>query len=245
MAPTSFDLWFNLHLSGLIGKSRAFDIAVGEAIDHNLLGGYGYGAVLFFYWIRGSQAGGEKVQGRFLRIVLTSLIAIPLMLGTSHLISRVPPGTNPALAGHYPSYVYTNEDSNSFPSYSTTLYTAIAVGTYALDEAAAWFLGLGVIFLVGLPRIYVGGHYPTDVLAGMVLGMASYFMARAVPESRLQALWKRLFGEKTWSWIVGQVLVYSWLLNVCDEFRQSKWLASRLTHILRVLLQYLNNGPGG
>ena len=236
MAPTTFDVCFNLHLSGLIGKSRTFDNAVVEGIAHNLLGGYLYGAVLFFCWIRGNRAGGEKMQGRFLRILLTTMIAIPLMLGTSHLISRVPPGSNPKLASHYPRDVYTNEATNSFPSYSTALYTSIAVGTYALDQAAAWFLGVGVIFLVALPRISVGGHYPTDVLAGMVLGVASNFLARAIPESQLWALWNRLFGEKTWSWIVGQFIVYSWVLNVCDEFRQTKWFISYILPIIRTHL---------
>jgi membrane-associated phospholipid phosphatase len=236
VAPTAFDVWFNLHLSGLIGKSRAFDIAVVEGVAHNILGGFWYGAVLFVCWIRGNQAGGEKAQGRVLRILLASLMAILLMLGASALISRVPPGSDPRLASHYPLEVYTNVDTNSFPSYSTTLYTAIAVGTFALDASAAWFLGVGVIFLVGLPRIYIGGHYPTDVLAGMVLGLASHFLARAYPEARLRALRDWVFGRGKMTWVLGQIIVYVWLLNVCDEFRQGKWLAHGIVHALRVLL---------
>ena len=236
MAPTPFDLWFNLHLSGLLGKSPAFDNLVVEGIAHNLLGGYLYGAVLFVCWIRGSRAGGDKVQGQLLCILLATMIAIPLMLGTSHFISRVPPGSDSRLASRYPRAVYKNEAANSFPSYSTALYTSIALGTYALDQGAAWLLGLGVVFLVALPRIYVGGHYPTDVLAGMVLGTASYFMARAFRESRLNALWNRMSNEKAWSWILGQVIVYSWLLNVCDEFRQAKWFANWIVPIIKTCI---------
>jgi len=232
VAPTTFDLWFNLHLTALIGKSRAFDAAIVEGIAHNLLGGYWYGAALFIYWIRGNREGGGEVQGRVLRIILATLVAIPLMLATSHLITHVPPGSNPVLARHYPREVYTAVDTNSFPSYSTALYTTIALGVFALDHVTAWLLGAGVIVLVGLPRIYVGGHYPTDVLAGIVLGLASHLVSRAYPESPLQHLGHRVFMGRKITWVLGQILVYSWILNVCDEFRQGKWLVHRLVSIL-------------
>ncbi len=232
MEPGSFDLWFNAYLSSFIGKSRAFDLAVLGGVEHFILGGFWYGAFLFMHWIRGNQAGNEKSQGIILRIFFATMISILVMLGTSTFISHTPPVSNPKLAGRYPSDMSSGEITNCFPSYSTTLYTTITVGSYALDHTAALFLGIGIIALIGLPRIYLGGHYPSDVIAGIVLGMASHLLANLYPEPRLRNLRKRVFGEGKGRWIIGQVFVYAWLLQIFDEFREAKWLAGRASHIL-------------
>ncbi|HEY2355727.1 MAG TPA: phosphatase PAP2 family protein [Gaiellaceae bacterium] len=60
----------------------------------------------------------------------------------------------------------------SFPSDHTTLSFAIAFAVLAFDLAA------GVIFLVvaaiiAIGRLLIGAHYPTDVGAGIVLGLIS------------------------------------------------------------------------
>ncbi|MGH9161479.1 MAG: phosphatase PAP2 family protein [Vicinamibacteraceae bacterium] len=61
-------------------------------------------------------------------------------------------------------------DDNSFPSGHAT---SAAAGAYALTLIApaggwAWWLLAG---LVGLGRVYLGVHYPLDVVAGWMLGV--------------------------------------------------------------------------
>ena len=61
----------------------------------------------------------------------------------------------------------------SFPSgHSSTAVTAY--GTLALGRPRPWLKWLAVLLplLVGLSRVCLGVHYPTDVLAGWVLGLA-------------------------------------------------------------------------
>ncbi|MFH0749743.1 MAG: phosphatase PAP2 family protein [Candidatus Gottesmanbacteria bacterium] len=58
----------------------------------------------------------------------------------------------------------------SFPSTHTTLAFALAfVLSYKEPKYTKWFYLLAI--LIGFSRIYVGHHYPGDVLAGMVLGL--------------------------------------------------------------------------
>jgi undecaprenyl-diphosphatase len=59
----------------------------------------------------------------------------------------------------------------SFPSaHAADTAAAAAVITWAAPALAA--LGLGVAVVVGISRVYLGVHYPSDVVAGWVLGAA-------------------------------------------------------------------------
>ncbi|GAA2687461.1 phosphatase PAP2 family protein [Streptomyces lunalinharesii] len=57
----------------------------------------------------------------------------------------------------------------SFPSNHSTLAAALAVGIVLAWRAALW-LALPLALLTGFSRIFVGVHYPHDVLVGLGVG---------------------------------------------------------------------------
>lgn len=90
-----------------------------------------------------------------------------------------------------------NVDSPSFPSGHSTMsavvYLTLAVllaRLYAPARFKAYIIGiaLGITLLVGVSRVYVGVHYPTDVLAGWALGLSwavfSYLVALVLQRRR-------------------------------------------------------------
>ena len=63
------------------------------------------------------------------------------------------------------------EGWSSFPSDHAVLFFALSSGLYFVAKQAGIFALTYTTSFIALPRIYLGLHYPTDILAGAVLGI--------------------------------------------------------------------------
>ena len=61
---------------------------------------------------------------------------------------------------------------SSFPSDHAVLYFSLATSLLLISRRAGIFLYAYAFFIVCLPRVYLGVHYPTDIVAGAMLGIA-------------------------------------------------------------------------
>lgn len=62
-------------------------------------------------------------------------------------------------------------DMNSFPSGHTSAALAAATACWGTLPSKWRGIILALAVLMGLSRLYVGVHYPSDVLAGALVGM--------------------------------------------------------------------------
>jgi membrane-associated phospholipid phosphatase len=230
--PLGYDVHVSAQLGKLLGRHPVFDLVVQSGIAHGLLGGFWYAATLFYFWVKGAGAGAGWVRTRVLTVFAGVGIAIILALLAANVVSWPPPSQK-ILGAIFPSYLMGNFNANSFPSVSTAMYTAVALGVYTLRPLTGSFLLAGIPVLIAFPRIYVGGHYLTDVVVGFVLGVIGFVIARATLARHLERHVQAVFATAG-SWrIVGEVLVFIAIWQIAVEFKEVIWLKRAIPALLR------------
>lgn len=108
-------------------------------------------------------------RNRDRRAVLFAALACTLSLAFSHLIGLLWPRSRPFVLGF--STLVAHASSPSFPSSHATLaYTAaltVAVIRNRID--LLFVLSVALATVIALARVFVGVHYPTDVIGGFFL----------------------------------------------------------------------------
>ena len=92
----------------------------------------------------------------------------PFAIGLNYAVKLVVRRPRPVLDGLPP--LGGAPSSLSFPSAHSTASFACATAMTRIDSAAAVLFVLAALIAIGRP--YLGMHYPSDVLAGAVLGIA-------------------------------------------------------------------------
>ena len=73
----------------------------------------------------------------------------------------------------------THPATASFPSGHAAFFFALATGVYFLNKKAGIFFFFSGI-LIGLSRIFCGLHWPSDILAGALLGIILVLLLRTL-----------------------------------------------------------------
>jgi undecaprenyl-diphosphatase len=138
--------------------------------DATALGGVGW--LTFFTIVAAGYLWLDSKLRLMILLILSTLGGLILTSSLKYFISRPRPE-----ADFYLSHVYTS----SFPSGHSMLSAVVYLTTGALLAAAVSHVRLKIYVLsvaillaliVGTSRVYLGVHYPTDVLAGWMAGAA-------------------------------------------------------------------------
>jgi len=153
-------------INGMAGRSHTLDAVMIELAKYSPLV---YAVALALLWL--------TWKPRNQRAVLFAGISALVALGLGQIVGYAFPRDRPYLS-HHVSLLITHSPDTSFPSDHTTLAFAVAIAVWQFNRRAGiTLLIFGV--LVAVARVFVGAHYPGDVIGGAVLGaITSLFILR-------------------------------------------------------------------
>ncbi|WP_206997098.1 phosphatase PAP2 family protein [Trinickia mobilis] len=178
----NIDTWLIGFMSPVAIHSPRFDHVLETMVSMYLFKGVALTALLWWIWFRSERAegpDGAALRRRECEIVVIAIASGFIALAAGRLLAhylpfRLRPMYEPALRAFFPEAKVDEpvlRTWSAFPSDHVMLWSAVAMGIFLASRPVGIYALFHAIVLIGLPRIFLGLHYPTDVLAGAVLGI--------------------------------------------------------------------------
>ena len=221
------DDWLVLAVNYPAGRSPLLDKIVFDLADSTLLKGGLFLAFYWWLWFRGDARGESTHAPDDRRAVVVALVGGTIAAVVSRLLQvGLPFHQRPLHTPSLPLRLPVGVDAemlntfSSFPSDHAVLFFALCVPMWTLSRWLGVAAGLWTLFVICLPRVYLGYHYPSDVLAGGALGAASALLLWEVRplKSRIDALSDWLGGYWDRALARGAELVLS-LIHISEPTR--------------------------
>jgi len=159
-------LWIN-HTAG---QNGVIDRFVFDLSDSTLVKGTIF--MTFYWWLWFSDGGIRRrdVVVALAAAIITAILSRALQVG---LPFHMRPLHTPGLGLHVPLGVdpETLNAFSSFPSDHSMLFFALCVPIWRYSHWLGTAAMLWALLMIDLPRIFLGYHFPSDVVAGAVLGI--------------------------------------------------------------------------
>ncbi len=176
----SFDAGIIHFLNSFSQKSMFFDRLMNFIVDDYFIKG---AIILSFLWAFWFQKGGKinNKKGVIIGFLSTFIAIIVGRILELTLPFRIRPVYNPGLTflRPYRFSEYGLDSWSSFPSDHAVMFFALATSVFLMSKKIGTLVYLYVFLIICFPRMYLGLHYPTDILAGAMIGtLITIFVAR-------------------------------------------------------------------
>lgn len=157
------------------------DQSVAFLSDNHLLKGGVLMTVLWWAWFR--QASDLRARAHMAATVLGCVLALALGRMMVNLFPYRPRPLHEPVLGLLTPYGVAEKalnDLSSFPSDHAVLFFALAIGFFFISRRLGWLALLYVSLFIALPRLYLGLHYLSDILAGALIGVTVSVMVNSL-----------------------------------------------------------------
>jgi undecaprenyl-diphosphatase len=141
--------------------------------NNDLFKGIAIVTLLWYVWLK--DVGKVRDNNIFiLRTVVGAVLAILIgRLAQNYLPMRLRPMHNPDINFVMPYEALENVlgDWSSFPSDHAVLFFALSAAIWSKNRAIGLVAFAWSLIVICFPRVYLGFHYPTDIIAGILLGV--------------------------------------------------------------------------
>ena len=175
-----FDAGIISFVNGFVHRWFAVDATFALIATNTLFSGGAIAALIWWAWFRSDT--NQRTAREFLSCgIFTAFLSIVAARSLAELLPyRERPINRPELHLRIP-YVF-NESTvihwSSFPSDHAAMFFALALSIYFVSRRAGMVAFCYVFLFVCAPRLYMGFHYPTDIVVGALIGMAVAGLSR-------------------------------------------------------------------
>jgi undecaprenyl-diphosphatase len=168
----SVDLYLLGLLNSVAHRSATFDAAVSFLADQAVLKSALLTSFLWLAWFKRDPS--QKLRRELVISTLAATVAALLLtkIIRSLLPFRLRPIHDPAVSFTLPYHVTSESlwNWNSFPSDTAAFAFALSVGLLLIWGRWGWLAILYSLVVICLPRVYLGYHYPSDIVVGALIG---------------------------------------------------------------------------
>ena len=179
----NFDAPITLFFNQFVGKSRLLDQSIELLSESFLFSGILLVSFLWYRWFRDPR---DKARMQLFFGTVTAVSAGILSRILQHLLPfHTRPLYNQNLKLVFPIGISPGSLSrwNSFPSDHACIYFALATVVFLSNRRLGLFAYLCAA-IASSSRIYLGVHYPSDVLGGAIFGILVVSLCQKIPLPR-------------------------------------------------------------
>ena len=162
-----------LWLNGFVGEVPAFD-AVIELVVSDYLVPVALALMLLALWF----AGGTSSRTKYQYGVIAAVLALALGNGSIEILNNFVLRDRP-FVDHEVTLLFYEPTDSSFPANAAALAFGVSAAVWAFNRRVGSAL-LAVSALYAFSRVYVGVHYPLDVIAGGLIGVIAAVVAHTI-----------------------------------------------------------------
>lgn len=235
MEPNAFDMAIMHWLDQYVQVSASFNHIVKHISLNNAFKGFPLMLAFWYLWF--SDAPGEYQKRRMLMVTLVgAFLAMALALAVNlSMPFKVRPyvndelGLTPLLG--LPAKSHTGLFFvSSFPSDTSALFFAISIGLFYVSRRIGWLALLYTLVVIALPRVYLRLHYPTDIIAGAAIGIASVAFCRWADEKLRYGDWMEMLLRRLPA--LSHALLFFVSYQIIDLFYTLRLIAGGLAKAL-------------
>jgi undecaprenyl-diphosphatase len=216
--------------------SWIFDKIIGSLQSNNLLKGGILSTIIWWAWFKSEDRHSHNRE-HIISTILSCVIAIALARALALTLPfRLRPLHEEGLHFLLPFGMIPTgwEGWSSFPSDHAVLFFTLSTGLFFISRWVGAFSLSYTILFIGFPRVYLGLHYPTDIIAGAIIGMTIALLGNIY-------LAKNILIQSIINWSYSKPYLFYPLFflltyQIADMFENSRWLVSAGVKLIRHII---------